>query len=770
MSHSTEKIYSHPDKLLTTHLFNVATNSRKIFEDIDTDDDFLPIISFFVGLTHDFAKCTSFFQNHLFNNTRSPKAHHSFLSAILTYYVIKSHIEENSIETDTNYPVLAYLVVKNHHGNLKNVFDEHKNFKENMDVVDVQVNDILGRNLASFNEFYLQHGIDINRFLANIDSIKQDLKKDLFKLKMEDKLENYTNLILLFSVLIDSDKLDASYTDVCERIQVEGDIVDKYKDEQHFSNEGINNVRQRAYDEVNNQIEHITLNDKLYSISLPTGLGKTMTALSFAMKLRNKILNERGVLPRVIYSLPFLSIIDQNEEVIKEILRSNDYNSQDVFIKHNSTSEIYYKTREDEELEIDNAELLIESWYSEIIITTFYQVLYTIISNKNRSLKKLHNLNNSILIFDEVQSIPPKYWKLINVLLKNMAKKYNIWIIFMTATQPAIFDKSVMLPLIEDTDYYFNKFDRVNYVFNLEKQSIDDFKEFIVEETFADEKDIMIVVNTIQNSIDIFKYLSEYLPEHELYYLSTNILPFERKQRISSIKNTQNRKIIVTTQLIEAGVDIDVDIIYRDFAPIDNIIQTAGRCNRNQLKDKGTVNIIKLVNEKGVEFNSYIYDTISRETTHQLIKDIDSITEKEFIHTLGKYYEQLNEKISKEKSNDILDQISKLEITNITHDFNLIEQQIEKEDVFIDMNKESHEIWTKYEEINTSNKKRYYKKREFEKIKSEFRKYILSIDIQKIRTLPLKYGIFYMDKQDAERKYDKQLGFISLEDEEAFII
>ena len=123
-------------------------------------------------------------------------------------------------------------MVKNHHGNLKNIFDEHKYFKEHMDDVDVQVDNILNRNLTSLKEFYLKYDIDINYFLSNIDNIKLELKKELFKFKKEDMLDNYLYLILFFSVLIESDKIDASYTEVYPRIDIDENIVDVYKEKE----------------------------------------------------------------------------------------------------------------------------------------------------------------------------------------------------------------------------------------------------------------------------------------------------------------------------------------------------------------------------------------------------------------------------------------------------------------------------------------------------------------------------------------------------------
>ena len=771
MSYCIDEVYSHPGKLLQDHLLNVANNSKEIFENLNINHNSLySNISFLIGLTHDFAKCTSFFQDHLFNDIHSTKAHHSFLSAMLCYFVIKDYLSNKKINTDLNLPLLGYLVVKNHHGQLKNIKKEHQYFKENMDDVDIQVEDIQNRKLDSLKQFYLNYNIDMDSFLKDIDGIKQNLKMDLLKFKKEDSLKNYLYLIEFFSVLIDSDKLDASYTTTYPRIEINEDMVDVYKNKNHFNKDGINKIREQAYIELNSKIREIDVNDKLYSITLPTGSGKTLTALSFATKLRNKIKDEKGFTPRIIYSLPFLSIIDQNELVIKGILKENNYNSSDIFFKHNSMSEIYYKTSADEELDIDNAEMLIESWYSEIIITTFYQLFYSIITNKNRSLKKLHNIENSILILDEVQSLPSKYWRLINILLKQIAEEYNLWIIFMTATQPAIFNKEEMVPLIENHEKYFKEFDRVNYHFDLKKQTIDEFKEFVLFVINSNEKNVMIVVNTIQNSLDIFDYISKNIDDVELYYLSTNILPFERKDRIEKIRKSKNRKIIVSTQLIEAGVDIDVDVIYRDFAPIDSIVQTAGRCNRNQEKEKGDVHIVSLVNENGRCYANMIYDSISRETTYELVKNLDIISEKDFNLIIGEYYRKISEKISNDKSKDILKLLSKLEISNITNEFRLIEENVEKQDVFIDINEESHEIWHRFNEIYDSELTKMEKKREFKKIKSLFRKYIISVDVKKLGTTVIENYVGYIDPSDVNFKYDSQKGFITTDNENAFII
>ena len=586
----TNEIYSHPDKKLEEHLLNVANNSKEVFQNLCIEDNKLYAeISFLVGLSHDFAKSTSYFQKYLKDHQKTEKAYHSFLSAIFGYYVTCKYLDKNNI-SESNLPLISYLSIKSHHGNLKDVYDgqnaEFTKIKEIPKYVDLQVEDLKkaykSGDLDDLEKFYQKYGIQISEFFEEYENLKVEIKKKLKKFSRQKDIENYLLVLLFFSVLIDSDKFDASKTDKFERRKIESNIVDLYKNENLSQNKDtqINKLRNETYDLINKSVENINLDDdKIFSITLPTGSGKTLSAFSFALKLREKIEKQYNFTPRIIYSLPFLSIIDQNEKVIKNILKNADYKiTSDIITRYDSTANMKYEKDENTQLDINKSEMLIEGWYSEIIITTFFQVFHTIFSNQNKSLRKLHNMANSIIILDEIQTIPVKYWQLLNQVLKKISEKYNVWFIFMSATQPAIYEENEIQPLIKDETKYSNILDRVNYNFNHEPIEIDTFKENILEEIEKQkDKNIMIVLNTIDSSQQIYKHIQENLNDENttLYYLSTNIIPKQRKKRIDEIKNKDNtRKIIITTQLIEAGVDIDVDIIYRDFTVIDSLIQT----------------------------------------------------------------------------------------------------------------------------------------------------------------------------------------------------
>ena len=180
---------------------------------------------------------------------------------------------------------------------------------------------------------------------------------------------------------------------------------------------------------------------------------------------------------------------------------------------------------------------------------------------------------------------------------------------------PMILDKTEVVPLVENPEKYFrNKhLNRYELETNLAKKSIEEFSEELIEKIQKEQNSILVVVNTVKCSQRLYElikvglincgfnlknttwYGAAEFENLELINLNSNIVPLHRLKRIEKIKGERKRKVIIATQLVEAGVDIDVDIVYRDFAPIDSIIQSAGRCNRNNKKKKGRVFLICLL-------------------------------------------------------------------------------------------------------------------------------------------------------------------------------
>ena len=438
---SLNDLKSHPNKLLKDHLFNVGKcckdtlSSKKLNIEKYIDFDTLQDVAYLIGVTHDFGKATSYFQNYICEKDESkraklknkPETHHGFVSSIFTYYAIREYLHTKNLLDQKYYkylPIISFLAIKRHHGNLHNVDDEVIDFDEKDDeILEKQIKSI---DFEDLNEIYgfLFSKINLDFDCSTIkDKIlhlepvdiydKQEFQKDYVKdltrrekrlirnIDEEHTLFFYFITLLLYSILLDGDKTDAANLEKIKRVDIIENIVDEYKKlkfgNKEDKNKKINEIRNEIYDEVLSNVEHINLDkDKIMSLNVPTGTGKTLTALSFTLKLRKKIESERGYKPRIIYSLPFLSIIDQNVAVIEDVFETvnKEKPTSNTLLKHHHLSDVVYTTKEDDfenvDKDIGKDLLLIEGWNSEIIVTTFIQFFYSLISNRNRAIRRIH--------------------------------------------------------------------------------------------------------------------------------------------------------------------------------------------------------------------------------------------------------------------------------------------------------------------------------------------------------------------------------------------
>jgi len=808
---SSSKMFSHPGKLLKEHLQEVGDlcvqnlSLKKINLDGCIDLNILKDISYLIGVSHDFGKATNYFQKYLkekneiekINMKNKAETHHSLISALFSYYVVKEYLSFKDLLIEKYYqyfPVISFLVVKRHHGNLDDALDEVILDSKDNNILEKQVKDIDFQAITCiYNQLFSKIGFkfDYNMFQDNIlnekpimiyheidryekkyvRALNHQEKKLITYLEEEDTLFYYFITMLLYSLLLDADKTDAANLQQIKRVKIDEKIVDNYK--LHLfkgsdkNKKKINKIRDEIYKEVINNLENINLErDKILSLNVPTGTGKTLTSLSFAIKLKTKIEQKKKYKPRIIYSLPYLSIIDQNfaifEDVFRFSLKGKTPNSN-LLLKHHHLSDVNYTTSNKEEEEFENISpgdigkdlLLIEGWNSEVIVTTFFQFFYSLISNRNKSIRKFHNIVNSIIILDEIQAIPHKYWFLFNKITHFLAEKFNIYFILVTATQPLLFNEKSgeIKPLIMKKEKHFNAVNRVDLKYNSESLCLNDFQEILKEDIYSNlNKDFLIVLNTINSSLEIYNFICQLeLENTEVYYLSTNIIPRERLKRIKkSKKNTKKRKIIISTQLIEAGVDLDVDIVYRDFAPLDSINQVAGRCNRNFNQNKGLIKLFVLkAEEEKKEYYRYIYDDFIISKTKDALEKIGrkKIEEKDFLYLNNLYFDKVNQGKADDKSKEILGYVKKLTFSELNK-FKLIENNYKKIDIFVEADKKGKEIYQKYKDLSLI-KDLFKRKNEFLKIKKSFYDYVISI--------PYNYAADFIVKE-------KSIGHISLEE------
>ena len=776
------RLYSHPDKPLEVHLTNVADIALRNLEDLPIEKiGFLTKAKIFrlveiCTYCHDLGKATGYFQKYLFSEESErdklkamEETHHSLLSSIISSSIASVEFKDDYELTEEQKLITSFIAfssVKRHHGDLRDAREES--------ILDDEEESLLIRQIDSIDDVkfsILISNLKKNGFSQDLD--KNVLKEDVYltreRLKIIRRLfrrldgkENIWIYILnnlIFSLLIDADKNEVGVKSVIRRRKIElpHAIVDNYKSNLNINrDEFINQLREKAYREVlSNKIE---LNQKFYSINLPTGLGKTFASIAFALKLREILYQERGYFSRVIYALPFLSIIDQNANEIDKILNFNKIPvDTDIFLKHHHLSDISYKVS-DNEFETEEARLLIEGWNSEIIITTFVQLFHTLISNRNRLLLKFHRLAGSIIILDEVQAIPFKYWNLLEELFEYLTVNFDCYIIFVTATQPFIISREKLYPLVNSREYFLYM-DRVVLNILIEKQMT--LGEFINNLDIEEDKRYLFILNTIRSSKDFYELIKNKTNE-EIIYLSTHVTPYDRLERIKKIKDKKIR-LAVTTQLVEAGVDIDFDVVYRDMAPLDSIIQAIGRCNRNWGDKKGICNLIELRDERRT-YASYIYDYLLLDITKKILSGRRSIEERNFLDVINTYYKEVVDKKSSDTSRDFIDAICSLKYTGedekkSIEDFKLIEEEYQKIDIFIEQNEEAERLWGRYcdlKEIKSIIERRI----EFSRIKAAFYKYVISVPLNRLENIPpVINGFAYVGKNVLKDYYEEDTGF-----------
>lgn len=804
------EFFSHrqPDILLKDHLKIVGQNGRNVLLNKrinNLDIHFLADVAYLIGISHDFGKFTQYFQDYL-NKKRKGDGltHHGLISALFTYEVLSEFTKNKKYQNNSilKYtPLLGYFIVKHHHGNLDDIrtdvnsielFDEFRNIKPQLSDIRKQESEIK----TVYSSLFLESGIQAENIFTrlmryekkcssfnDLDQINKVLRKDVHFFSKEISEEKNNPIViflvtqLLYSILIDADKKHAGHVEDIKRYSIPQNIVDRYKARPEFQKENISNItkiRNDIYDSVINNVLKNSEN-KIFSITAPTGTGKTLTSLSAALKLRNRITPQ----PRIIYALPFTSIIDQNFNVFDDVFQKTiqDFkNTESAYLlKHHHLAEFKYKY-EGENKPLDESLALIETWDSEIVVTTFIQFFYSTIGYKNKFLKKFHNIAGSIIILDEVQNIPIKYWKLVGNILLGLTEYFNCTVILLTATQPLIFQKKECVELVEDYTQYFSnpELNRVELKYNNKERTIE---EVISELTISPEKSYMFVLNTIRSSIEFYNQLSKKMisegKNSQLYieYLSTNIIPKVRRERIMHIKkdlDNGKKMIIVTTQLIEAGVDIDVDVVFRDIAPLDSIIQVAGRCNRKKRVNRGEVRILNLIDQKKKRYSS-IYDKVLLNIVYEILNNYPSIEETHFLDLINMYFNKSQEKMNTDdkiikalfelnyqKKREGVDKEKKVPIS----EFKLIEDNQPECDVFIELDDNASKIWRRYLDIQGI-QDLFERKKKFLEIKKEFYEYVISIPPKDAKSIvDTQHGINRIPKCDVNDYYDSIVGFI----------
>jgi CRISPR-associated endonuclease/helicase Cas3 len=403
---------------------------------------------------------------------------------------------------------------------------------------------------------------------------------------------------VLFSALVDSDFLDteAHYTgkpresfefrpdELMQRLLLEKATK---------SSEGeLNELRNRIFEQCLNAAN---LSPGFFSLTVPTGGGKTLSSMAFALTHA-----ERHNLRRVIVVIPYLSIIEQNAAQYRRIL---DPDNKGIVIEHHSA---VVAPEDGEKRERSPLEYAAENWDAPIIVTTSVQFIESLFANRTSRCRKLHNIARSVVIFDEVQTLPAHLLNPLLNVLRELQSHYGTSFVFSTATQPAFrsslsleegFAEGEVTEITRETEETFKKLRRVR--FRVPQDSEPTTWRRLAEEMAARPQGLC-VVNTRRHAFELWEELRRILPSNQgdtVFHLSSamcaqhrfDLLGEDREPEADTIRERLRRDKacrVISTQLIEAGVDVDFPVVWRALGPLDSIVQAAGRCNREgRLRD-----------------------------------------------------------------------------------------------------------------------------------------------------------------------------------------
>ena len=552
---------------LIEHLEGVAAKSRERLP------EFLKELGYYGGLLHDLGKAKKSWQKYLLEG--GSIVFHSSEGARTVY--------ELTGEDDTH--PLVYII-RSHHGKLKNSSVDREFFN----------------NSKHWDKC-------LKRLFPDLTNLPNLTLKGC---------EKELAIRMLFSVLVDSDRLDAMEFEL------------KYQNSQKERVQAKSSFNSQSFPRPKNKskivqerenfrslvIQYATSSKNIYRLIGVTGIGKTLTSLQFAVEHCNHH-NMDGIL----YVAPFKSILDQSAKVYRDVL------GDEAVLEHHSD----FIPKHGEEI---TYRLSSQRWDSLVIVTTAIQFFESLFSNEASKCRKLAGIMNRVILIDEYQTIPPEFLPSIADVLKNLVESYGCSVVLMSATAPNL--KGFQLPHIdmipqEKLVNQFKTLSRCSY------QLIS--KNISWEEISAIPQKKLVIVNTTKTAQEAFEIFNQKQPE-QWVHLSSRMCVAHRKQVINLIKSSDIN--CVSTQIVEAGIDIDYPIVLSEECPLDSLIQRGGRCNREGLLENGEVLILNCDN-----FPDPSYKKLAKYSS-ELIKKY-GLNSENYLNLLKDYFAQKNKQTGQDE-------------------------------------------------------------------------------------------------------------------------
>lgn len=558
--------------MLKDHLEGVADRSMRFAQVFGAG-----YLGYLAGILHDIGKYSFEFQQRIRGDTI--RVDHSTAGAqwVANDETVRTYL--GTTHLDRYLAKLIAYAISGHHGGLINdgTVDEEGTLKYRL----------AKKNIPPWSSAW-----------SEIQIIKQDWgesKKALVSgWSREHPAWSYSFLgRMLYSCLVDADSIDTrdfingADSETLIKLQVPSIVelqtrFDEYmsKKLKHTADTPINQKRRQILSACERQAE---VTPRIFSLTVPTGGGKTLSSLAFA--LRHAVKYGKS---RIIYVIPFTSIIEQNAEQFRAAL-----GSEAILEHHSNFNEDEYEESYGLE-EVRRLKLSAENWDAPIVVTTSVQFFESLFSCQRSKCRKLHNISDSVIILDEVQSLPRGFMKPCLKALEELVSSYGCSVVLCTATQPSWTGLGIQVTEIMDNPTPIELMEAFKRV---EVEVYGSNTEIIPDEKIGDwmeaSEQVLCIVNTRRHAKILFNQLQEGELKG-LYHLSGRLCAKHRSDILIEIRGRLQNGLpcrLISTQLIEAGVDVDFPLVLRAYAGLDSIAQAAGRCNREGRRESGIVRV-----------------------------------------------------------------------------------------------------------------------------------------------------------------------------------
>lgn len=531
------------------------------------------------GLLHDLGKFTKKFQTYLLAGDRSKRGSviHSFQACRYFLELIPPAEDPNAMEKQYAAELLAFAAGA-HHGLFDCVNDagtsgmQYRKEKENTSYEEAVAGFYSqGITREEITDYFASAAEEIDRFLLRMEETYERDDEYFFEIGLLARL--------LLSAVIEGDRHDtASFMNQNTVLPRRENMEPIWRSRLEFLERKLkefpsDSAVAKARAAISEQCKLFAQQPRgIYRLNVPTGAGKTLSSLRYALAHAAQYHQKR-----LVFTSPLLSILEQNAEVIRKFVGDDS-----LIMEHHSNVVLTEQTRE----QLDERELMVQSWDAPIILTTLVQLLNCLFDGKTTSIRRFQALCNSVIVIDEVQTVPTKMLSMFNLAIRFLAEQCGTTVILCSATQPYLEGSDhPLLPPPKDIVPYdpmvWKAFARTQ-LHPLGNRRLEELPELI--RSFMENTDSLLVVC---NKKDEAAYLLERTgsTDYTSYHLSASMCMQHRRDTVDALKKSLDRKektLCISTQVIEAGVDISFQRVLRLTAGMDSIVQSAGRCNRNR--------------------------------------------------------------------------------------------------------------------------------------------------------------------------------------------